>query len=193
MVLTPELLISAYIQGIFPMAGENGEIYWYDPDPRAVLPLDTFHIPRSLRRAVRRQDYEVRRDTAFSDVMRACAAPAPGREDTWISDDIISAYEELAQLGFAHSMEIWRGSHLVGGLYGVTVNGLFAGESMFARERDTSKIALVHLVAHLRRQGFLLLDIQFMTEHLHRFGAVEITRQEYKQALALALKQTARF
>ncbi|MFN2141562.1 MAG: leucyl/phenylalanyl-tRNA--protein transferase [Candidatus Promineifilaceae bacterium] len=193
MVLTPELLISAYIQGIFPMAGENGEIYWYDPDPRAVLPLDTFHIPRSLRRAVRRQDYEVRRDTAFGEVIRACAAPAPGREDTWISGDIISAYEELAQLGFAHSMEIWRSDRLVGGLYGVTVNGLFAGESMFARERDSSKIALVHLVAHLREQGVLLLDIQFMTEHLHRFGAIEITRQEYKKALALALKKPARF
>ncbi len=175
------------------MAGESGEIYWYDPDPRAILPLDTFHISRSLRRAVRRNDYEVRRDSAFGEVIRACAAPAPGREDTWISGDIIAAYEELARLGIAHSVEIWRDDRLVGGLYGVALNAFFAGESMFARERDTSKIALVHLVAHLRRQGFQLLDIQFMTEHLRRFGAVEMSRQEYRQDLAAALRTRARF
>jgi leucyl/phenylalanyl-tRNA--protein transferase len=193
MVLTPELLISAYTQGIFPMAGESGEIYWYDPDPRAILPLDTFHISRSLRRAVGREDYEVRHDSAFGEVIRACAAPAPGREDTWISEEIITAYDELARLGFAHSVEIWRDDRLVGGLYGVALNALFAGESMFARERDTSKIALVHLVTHLRRQGYLLLDIQFMTDHLRRFGAVEIPRREYKQDLAAALRTHARF
>jgi leucyl/phenylalanyl-tRNA--protein transferase len=193
MLLTPELLLSAYAQGVFPMAGEDDRIYWYDPDPRAILPLNKFHIPRSLRRTVRRGDYKISRDTAFGEVIRACAKPSLGREETWINEAIIEAYEQLHRLGFAHSVEVWRDDLLVGGLYGLTLNGLFAGESMFSRERDASKVALVHLVAHLRRQGFVLLDVQFMTEHLERFGAIEITRDAYKNALAEALNHPAQF
>lgn len=193
MVLTPDLLLSAYSQGIFPMADDDGTIYWYDPDPRAILPLNSFHIPRSLSRLVRRDMYDVRMDTAFGEVVSACAAPYPGRKETWINGEIASAYERLFDLGFAHSVEVWHDGFLVGGLYGVAINGLFAGESMFSRVRDTSKVALVHLVAHLRQQGFLLLDIQFLTEHLERFGAVEIARREYKNVLAVALNVPARF
>ena len=137
--------------------------------------------------------YDVRMDTAFGEVISACAAPSPGRKETWINGEIASAYEHLFDLGFAHSVEVWHDGFLVGGLYGVAINGLFAGESMFSRVRDTSKIALVHLVAHLRQQGFLLLDIQFLTEHLERFGAVEIARREYKNVLAVALNVPARF
>jgi leucyl/phenylalanyl-tRNA--protein transferase len=193
MLLTPDLLLSAYAQGIFPMAGDDDRIYWYDPDPRAILPLDKFHIPRSLKRTIRKGGYTISRDSAFGEVIRACSAPALGREETWINDEIIEAYEQLHQLGFAHSFEVWRNDLLIGGLYGVSLNGLYAGESMFSRERDASKVALVYLVAHLRQQGFILLDIQFLTEHLERFGAIEITRDEYKRSLAIALKHPARY
>jgi len=193
MELTPELLLSAYTQGIFPMADEDDEIYWYDPDPRAILPLNSFHVPRSLQRVVKQGGYDVRRDSAFGEVIRACAEPSSGREDTWINEDLILAYEDLFRLGFVHSVEVWHDDLLAGGLYGVAINGLFAGESMFSRTRDASKIALVHLVEHLRRQGFLLLDIQFLTEHLERFGAIEIPRPEYKSELLMALNQPAKF
>jgi leucyl/phenylalanyl-tRNA--protein transferase len=193
MVLTPDLLLSAYAQGIFPMAGEDDRIYWYDPDPRAILPLDNFHLPRSLRRTIRKGEYGISRDKAFGDVIRACAQPALGREETWINQEIIEAYEQLHHLGFAHSLEVWRNDLLIGGLYGVSLNGLYAGESMFSREKNASKVALVYLVAHLRRQGFVLLDIQFLTEHLERFGAIEITRDEYKKSLALALNHPAKY
>lgn len=193
MVLTPDLLLSAYSQGIFPMADDDGTIFWYDPDPRAILPLNSFHIPRSLQRVVKRGIYDVRIDTAFDEVISACAAPSPGRKETWINAEITSAYAQLFQLGFAHSVEVWHDGSLAGGLYGIAINGLFAGESMFSHVRDTSKVALVHLVAHLRRQGFLLLDIQFLTEHLERFGAVEIARREYKNVLAVALNVPATF
>ena len=135
MILTPDLLLSAYTQGIFPMAGEDNRILWYDPDPRAILPLHVFHVPRSLKRVLRSGDFEIRRDFAFDEVIRACAEPAPGREETWISAELIEAYEQLFRLGFAHSVETWQEGRLVGGLYGVAVNGLFAGESMFSIER----------------------------------------------------------
>lgn len=187
MKLTPHLLLNAYSQGIFPMADEDGTIYWYDPDPRAIIPLDSFHIPRSLARTVRQGGFEIRFDTAFGAVMQACAEPGPGREKTWISLEILQAYTELHQLGFAHSVETWIDNRLVGGLYGVSLGGLFAGESMFSRVTDASKIALVYLVERLRQRGFALLDTQFMTEHLRRFGAVEISRTEYKTRLAHAL------
>lgn len=193
MVLTPDLLLSAYSQGIFPMADDDGTIFWYDPDPRAILPLNSFHIPRSLQRVVKRGIYDVRIDTAFDEVISACAAPSPGRKETWINAEITSAYAQLFHLGFAHSVEVWHDGSLAGGLYGIAINGLFAGESMFSHVRDTSKVALVHLVAHLRRQRFLLLDIQFLTEHLERFGAVEIARREYKNVLAVALNVPATF
>lgn len=190
--LTPQLLINAYSQGIFPMA-EDDEIYWFDPDPRAIIPLNGFHVSRSLRRAVRQKRFDVRLNTAFSAVMRACAAPAPGRESTWISEEFIEVYTRLHHLGFAHSVESWQNGELVGGLYGVSVCGLFAGESMFSRARDASKVALVHLVEHLNAQNFVLLDTQFMTEHLRQFGAIEIPRAEYHLRLQKALGVSARF
>jgi leucyl/phenylalanyl-tRNA--protein transferase len=193
MRLSPSLLLNAYSQGIFPMADEDGSIYWYDPDPRAILPLDDFHIPRSLARQIRRGGYEIRVDTAFRKVIMACAEPGPGRETSWINLEFIEAYCELHKLGFAHSVETWIDDELAGGLYGVTLRGLFAGESMFSRVTDSSKIALVHLVERLRQNGFFLLDVQFMTPHLKRFGAIEILRIEYKVRLAQALTVEARF
>jgi leucyl/phenylalanyl-tRNA--protein transferase len=188
MPITPQLLLSGYCQGIFPMAHEDGEVYWYDPDPRAVLPLDRFHVPRSLQRVVKSGRFEIRTDTAFTAVMRACAAPAPGRETTWISEDFIEAYTQLHKAGLAHCVETWLEGELVGGLYGVSLGGLFAGESMFHWTRNASKVALVHLVERLQQGGYMLLDVQFMTPHLRRFGAIEIPRKLYKKQLAQALQ-----
>lgn len=193
MKLDPRLLLGAYAQGIFPMAHDDGQIFWYDPDPRAIIPLDRFHVPARLARTVHRAPYEIRFNTAFRRVMELCASPAPGREETWISDELIAVYEDLHRLGFAHSVEAWQDGFLVGGLYGVALNSLFAGESMFSRGRDASKIALVHLVRQLQARKFLLLDIQFLTDHLAQFGALEIRRREYKQRLALALQQENSF
>lgn len=190
--LTPQLLLSAYSQGIFPMAHEDG-VYWYDPDPRAVLPLDGLHVSRSLARTIKQNTFEIRVDTAFTAVMHACAAPGPNREETWISDEIISAYTNLHNLRFAHSVEAWFEGKLVGGLYGVAVRGLFAGESMFSRQTDASKVALVYLVNRLRERRFLLLDVQFMTDHLQRLGAVEIPQAAYKRRLAQAMQVQTRF
>ena len=178
------------------MADDDGTIYWYDPDPRAILPLDKFHIPRSLARRIRKGGFEVRFDTAFTEVMLACAKPDLNRADrdkTWISAEFIEVYSQLHHLGFAHSVEIWIDDELVGGLYGVSLRGLFAGESMFSRATDSSKIALVYLVERLRQSDFCLLDIQFMTPHLKRFGAVEILRADYQTRLAYALTVDARF
>jgi leucyl/phenylalanyl-tRNA--protein transferase len=175
------------------MADDDGEIGWYDPDPRAILPLDTFHVPRRLARTARNGTFEVRVDFDFRAVMQACAEPAADRERTWITPQMIDAYTALHRLGFAHSVETWREGRLVGGLYGVAIRGLFAGESMFSRETDASKVALVHLVERLRRGGFQLLDTQFVTPHLERFGAIEIPRAEYKARLALALQVAATF
>ncbi|MEM7030810.1 MAG: leucyl/phenylalanyl-tRNA--protein transferase [Chloroflexota bacterium] len=191
--IQPNHLLNAYCQGVFPMADDDGTIYWYDPDPRAILPLDYFHIPRRLARTVKSGQFEVKFDTAFRRVMELCAAPRPGHDATWISDDIINVYTELHEAGFAHSVETWQGDRLVGGLYGVSICGLFAGESMFSRQRDASKVALVHLVAHLRVQGFTLLDTQFNTPHLSRFGVIEIPRNDYKMRLDGALRVAARF
>lgn len=194
MELHPHLLIAAYCQGIFPMADENGAIGWYDPNPRAILPLDGFRTPRRLARTVRSQRFEIRVDTAFREVIAACAAPAPGREETWISRQIVAAYTRLHELGFAHSVETWRDGRLVGGLYGVAIRGLFAGESMFSHERDASKVALVALVERLRRGGFQLLDSQYIVnDHFRQFGVIEIPRAEYKLLLAAALKVDATF
>lgn len=194
MDLTPELLLSAYSQGVFPMGDPDGSIYWYDPNPRAIIPLDErFHVPRSLARRMRQGGFEVRMDSAFRQVMIACAMPDNGRESTWITEPIIDAYCLLHRHGFAHSVETWIDGVLVGGLYGVTIGGLFAGESMFSRATDASKIALVHLVDHLRKAGYQLLDTQFMTEHLRRFGTYEITRAEYKRRLQFAIAADVRF
>lgn len=193
MTLTPDLLLRAYLTGVFPMADSRagGAIDWYAPDPRAVLPLEAFHVSKTLRKTVRRERFEVTTDRAFDAVLRACAAPAMGRETTWISDDIARAYDDLHRLGYAHSIECWRGGDLVGGLYGVSLGGAFFGESMFHRATDASKVALVHLVAQLRRCGFTLLDVQFTTDHLLRFGVTEIPRDRYERLLAEAVHHAA--
>jgi len=193
MTLTPDILINAYCQGVFPMAEDDGTVYWYDPDPRAILPLDGLHVSRSLKRRLRRGGFAVKYNTAFCTVMTECARPAPGREKTWISQEFIEVYGQLHTLGFAHSIEIWREDELVGGIYGVGIGGLFAGESMFSSITDASKIALVHLVSHLKQHNFSLFDVQFTTAHLMRFGVVDIPRAEYKSRLARALKVEARF
>lgn len=194
MVLTPELLIEGYCRGIFPMADERGLIRWYDPAPRAIIPLDAFHLPRRLARTVRSGRFEIRCDTSFQAVMEGCATPGPGRETTWISAEFLAAYTALYEIGFAHSVEAWRDGELVGGLYGVSIRGLFAGESMFSRERDASKVALAHLVERLRRGGYTLLDTQFIVgDHMLQFGTIEISRSEYRRRLAEALRVPARW
>jgi leucyl/phenylalanyl-tRNA--protein transferase len=192
MKLTPDMLLTGYIQGVFPMADEDGVIRWYDPQPRAVIPLDAFHVPRRLGRTVRRGRFEIRADTAFSQVMAACAEPTPERQTTWIGEGFVEAYTALHQLGFAHSVEAWQAGQLVGGLYGVAIGGLFAGESMFSNVRDASKVCLVHLVERLRQGGYALLDTQFIHgKHMLQFGTIEIARTEYRRRLALALRVNA--
>lgn len=175
------------------MADENGRIFWYDPDPRAIIPLHNFHVSRSLKRTLKKEPFTIRINAAFEQVIRGCAAPVPGREETWISEEIIQAYVRLHRLGYAHSVEAWQDGQLVGGLYGVAIRGLFAGESMFSHATDSSKVALVYLVGHLRQREFKLLDVQFLTEHLRRFGAVEISAQAYKHRLMEALAQPVQF
>jgi leucyl/phenylalanyl-tRNA--protein transferase len=193
--LTPELLLNAYAVGIFPMAEtrDDPELYWIDPERRGILPLERFHVPRSLRRTLRRDPFEIRADTAFRDVVAGCAEPSAERPESWINDDIRTVYGALFDAGYAHSVECWDGGRLVGGLYGVAIGGAFFGESMFSRVRDASKVALVHLVARLEAGGFRLLDTQFVTAHLARFGAVEIARDEYRRRLRSALKTRATF
>ncbi len=193
--LTPDLLLRAYAAGVFPMAESRGDrdVFWVDPEWRGIIPLDGFHVPKRLRRTIRRDVFEVRCDTAFADVMRGCAEPTADRPDTWISDSILRAYTELHKLGFAHSVECWRDGELVGGLYGVSLSGAFFGESMFTRATDASKVALVHLVARLTLAGFRLLDTQFITEHLAQFGATEVSRTRYHDMLAEALDVDVRF
>lgn len=187
--LSAPLLLRAYAAGIFPMAesAESTELHWFDPERRGILPLDGFHVPRSLRKAVRKGRFEVRCDTAFQRVVESCAEMTDDRPKTWINDDIVRLYTELHRAGFAHSVECWRGDRLVGGLYGVSLGAAYFGESMFSRETDASKVALVHLVARLRAAGFTLLDTQFVTDHLARFGAYEIPRAEYRRRLNQAL------
>jgi leucyl/phenylalanyl-tRNA--protein transferase len=183
-VIAPELLIAAYCQGIFPMADEEGRLAWYSPDPRAIFPLDAFHVPRSLRRTMKRAIFELRTDTAFEAVMRACA----DRDETWISEEIVESYVRLHQLGVAHSVEAWADGKLAGGLYGVAIGGAFMGESMFSRQPDASKVCLVALVDRLRDKGFVLLDSQIPTEHLSRFGQITIPRLQYLRRLAAAVR-----
>ena len=193
--ITPELLLRAYAAGIFPMAdsADTSTLRWIEPRRRGVIPLDAFHVPRSLRKVVRRGAFEVVADQDFAAVMRACAAPGPGREQTWINDEIHRLYNALHAMGHAHSIECRLAGDLVGGLYGVSLGAAFFGESMFARATDASKVALVHLVARLRQGGYRLLDAQFLTPHLERFGATEIPRQRYLRDLEAALAQPAIF
>ncbi len=191
--LTAQLLIAAYCQGVFPMARSRHahEVDWYSPDPRAILPLDQFTCPRSLRQAAAKSHIEIRRDTAFNTVIRSCALPRTREHDTWINDQIIEAFTALHELGHAHSIEAWRDGHLVGGLYGVALGGAFFGESMFHTPgpgTDASKICLTHLITHLREKGFALLDVQINSPHMRRFGTIDIPRKQYLSRLEDALK-----
>ena len=187
--LTPDVLIAAYSGGIFPM-DVDGVVQWFSPDPRTILELDSFHIPKNLARRYRSGRFEIRIDTCFHDVMQLCADRAEG---TWISEEIVGVYTQLHELGYAHSVESWRPGELVGGLYGVVLGGAFFGESMFTRQTDAGKVALVALVERMKARGFVLLDVQFTTSHLQRFGAIEIPRAEYMSRLAKALKLPVTF
>jgi len=193
--LTPTLLLEAYRHGLFPMAEDryDSRLYWIEPEIRGVLPLDSVHIPRRLARKIRADLFEVQVNRAFPDVIKGCAAPAPGRWNTWINKDIIALYTELHRLGYVHSVEAWRNGQLVGGLYGVAIGGAFFGESMFSRENDASKVALVHLVARLKTGAYRLLDTQFVTKHLSRFGVIELPREIYRVRLAEAISQQGNF
>lgn len=194
-VITPAMLLRAYACGIFPMAdsADDPTLYWIEPQMRGVLPLDDFHVPRRLARTVRSGRFEVRFDTDFAAVIDGCAAPGPGRRLTWINAPIRRLYGELFRKGHVHTVETWREGRLVGGLYGVKLGAAFFGESMFARDRDASKVALVHLVEALKTGGFTLLDTQFLTEHLRQFGAMEIARDDYVRLLDDAVSRTASF
>lgn len=182
-MIDAETLLQGYRLGVFPMAMADGEIEWFSPDPRAILPLQEFHVSHTLERAARRKAFEVRIDVAFGEVMRECAR----RPETWINDEIIASYTHLHQLGHAHSVETWQNGKLAGGLYGVAIGGAFFGESMFHHVRDASKVALLGLVEHLRARKFILLDTQWLTPHLRQFGAVEIPRMKYLHLLTTAV------
>jgi leucyl/phenylalanyl-tRNA---protein transferase len=191
-VLAPDTLLTAYASGWFPMSIAPGEIRWYSPDPRGIIPLDTFHAPRRLARTVRQERFELRFDTSFRAVITACA----NRRDpdgNWIDHEIVESYCGLHELGIAHSVETWQDGALVGGLYGVALKGAFFGESMFHRARDASKVALAGLVDRLRARGFVLLDTQWVTAHLVQFGAIEVPRRRYLRMLQQALGVDATF
>ncbi|PSJ60083.1 leucyl/phenylalanyl-tRNA--protein transferase [Kumtagia ephedrae] len=190
-----DLLLKAYASGVFPMAesSDDPEVFWVRPEARGILPLDAFHVSKSLRRTVRRHPFDIRVDTDFAGVIDACAETRAGRHSTWINAPIREAYVELNRIGHAHSVEAWREEKLVGGLYGVTLGRAFFGESMFSRETDASKVCLVHLVERLRARGFVLLDTQFTTEHLKSFGAIDVPRRKYETMLEEALRGAARF
>ena len=193
-MIDASVLIAAYAQGIFPMSlgeDEGGEIGWFSPDPRGIIPLDTFTVPKRLTRVIRQKRFDVRFDTAFEAVMRACAADR--EEGTWISEEIIESYVALHARGLAHSVECWREGKPVGGLYGVHLGSAFFGESMFHTETDASKVALAALVGRLRERGFTLLDTQWVTPHLEQFGAIEIPRAEYLLRLSDAISRRANF
>jgi leucyl/phenylalanyl-tRNA--protein transferase len=188
-------LLDCYARGVFPMADarDDERVFLIDPERRGIIPLEALHISKRLARTVRAEPYEIRTDTAFHEVVLACAASGPGRAETWINHVIEGLYLQLHELGFAHSVECWKDGALVGGLYGVSLQGAFFGESMFSRARDASKVALVHLVARLIAGGYRLLDAQFMTEHLSQFGTQEISRTDYHRKLGHALATEGEF
>lgn len=182
--LNAAILKDAYRQGYFPMPHpETAEIYWFHPDPRTIIPLDGLHVSRSLARTLRKQIFNTTIDQAFADVMRGCA----DRPDSWINDEFLRAYQELHHEGLAHSLEVWQNGALVGGTYGVAIGGLFCAESMFHRATDASKVAIYHLVEHLKARGMLILEVQFLTPHLASLGAIEVRRAEYLKMLAAAV------
>lgn len=193
--ITPQVLLKAYSCGIFPMAesADDPALYWIEPQHRGVLPLDRIHIPKRLARTVRQGELRVAIDTDYEGIIEGCAAERAGRRSTWINSRIRSLYRELFRLGHCHTVEVWNGPKLVGGLYGVALGGAFFGESMFSFERDASKIALVHLAGRLIAGGFTLLDTQFVTDHLRQFGTLEIDRDDFHRNLDIALGQSADF
>lgn len=193
--IPPDLLLRAYASGVFPMAenADDPEIFWVRPESRGIIPLDAFHAPRSLMKTARRGHFDIRFDTDFEGVIEGCAEAREGRMSTWINQPIREAYAELFARGNCHTVEAWREGRLVGGLYGVTLGRAFFGESMFSRQTDASKICLMHLVERLRERGFILLDTQFTTEHLKRFGAIDVPRAKYETLLEEALAGEARF
>lgn len=194
-MIPPDLLVSAYATGWFPMAVDEGEIRWYSPDPRGIIPLDRFHVPRRLARVLRSEQFRIEINRDFAGVIRGCAEAERESDDpgTWISEEIIESYSALHDAGLAHSVEAWQEERLVGGLYGVAMGGAFFGESMFHRATDASKVALAGLIAHMRARGFRLLDIQWVTDHLEQFGAIEIPRRSYLRMLGEALTLSVDF
>ncbi|KWV55696.1 MULTISPECIES: leucyl/phenylalanyl-tRNA--protein transferase [Rhizobium] len=188
--ITPEILLRAYSIGLFPMAesADDPEIFWVEPDLRGVLPLDEFHVSKSLAKTIRRKPFDIRFNYDFDAVIAACAAETGDRPSTWINQTIKTLYSTLHRIGHAHSVEAWDGDELVGGLYGVSLGSAFFGESMFSRRTDASKICLVHLVERLRAKGFTLLDTQFTTEHLKTFGAIDVPKNEYAHILTAAME-----
>jgi leucyl/phenylalanyl-tRNA--protein transferase len=188
-MIDPELLLQGYRLGVFPMAMEDDSVAWFSPDPRAIIPLENFHVPHALRRVAKKKIFEIKIDNRFGEVIRECAK----RNDTWINPEIIESYERLYELGYAHSVEAWSKDKLAGGLYGVALGGAFFGESMFHRVTDASKMALVALVEHLRANKFTLLDTQWVTPHLEQFGATEIPRDQYLKMLRRAIELPRKF
>jgi leucyl/phenylalanyl-tRNA---protein transferase len=193
--ITPQVLLKAYAAGVFPMAesADDPALYWIEPDERGIIPLDGFHVSRSLQKRVKQQSFEIRVDSAFAEVIAACAAETSTRQETWINKRIISLYTQLHKINCAHSVESWQAGKLVGGLYGVKIGAAFFGESMFSRTTDASKVALVHLVARLKFGGFKLLDAQFVNSHLTQFGARPIAKSDFQKLLEPALELNADF
>lgn len=190
--ITPDVLLRAYSIGLFPMAesADDPELFWVEPEMRGIIPLDGFHVSRSLEKAIRKKPFDIRFNTAFEAVMAGCAAEAPDRPSTWINDTIRGLYTALHRFGHAHSVEAYEGDELVGGLYGVSLGSAFFGESMFSRRTNASKICLVSLVERLKERGFTLLDTQFTTEHLKTFGAIDVPKAEYAHLLEAAMANT---
>ena len=193
--ITPQVLLKAYAVGIFPMAesADDPGLYWIEPEIRGILPLDAFHVSRRLKRTIASDRFEIRIDSDFDAVIGGCAEALPNRPKTWINGRIRKLYGELFDLGACHTVEVWRDDRLVGGLYGVSLGAAFFGESMFSRERDASKVALVYLVARLKAGGYRLLDTQFTTSHLKQFGAIDIDRRRYQAMLDAAISEQADF
>jgi leucyl/phenylalanyl-tRNA--protein transferase len=191
--LTAETLVYAYASGVFPMAEETGEIFWYSPDPRAIIPIQSYKPAKSLKPIINQKRFEIRVDTCFEQVMRNCALPRPTEPETWISEEIVQAYTELHKMGIAHSVEAWQDDKLVGGLYGVSLGAAFFGESMFSLVSNSSKVAFHYLIQILREQKYELLDSQFMNDNVQRYGAINIPRTAYIKRLAKALKSTCHF
>ena len=195
--ITSDLLVSAYSQGIFPMADDSGEVHWFQPDPRGIIPLDRFRVPASLSRRVRSGRFKITVDTCFEEVMRECSLARSEDNGSWMTEQLLGAYCDLHDRGAAHSLEAWRDGRLVGGVYGVHLGGAFFGESMFSRPKiggtDASKVCLVHLVERLQARGFSLLDTQYVNEHLRQFGCVEIPGESYAELLRIALGESIEF